>query len=143
MSKRKYIKWTILLIWMLVIFLFSHQPQSGQATYSIIEKIFPVLKDSKQIEILNFIIRKCAHFTEYFILTLLIFSLLKEYQIKKRYIISIMLCFIYACTDEFHQLFIIGRTANFRDCLIDTLGGIFYLILNKLVTTKRKNVEKI
>lgn len=128
---------------MLVIFLFSHQPQSGQATYSIIEKIFPILKESNQIELINFIIRKCAHFTEYFILTLLMYSLLKEYIIeeKKRYIISIIFCIIYATIDEFHQLFVLGRTASIRDCIIDSLGGTLYLLINKFSSFK-KNIKK-
>ena len=139
MNKRKYIKWICLIVWMIVIFLFSNQPHSGQATHSIIEQVLPILKEPKQIDLTNFIIRKIAHFSEYFILTLLIYSVLKEYKInnKKRFIYSIIFCILYACTDEFHQIFVIGRTATIRDCIIDTMGGMFYLIVHKILKNKK------
>jgi len=139
MNRRKYIKWMCLIVWMIVIFLFSNQPQSGQATHSIIEQVFPILKEPQQIDLINFIIRKTAHFSEYFILTLLIYSVLKEYKInnKKRFIYSIIFCILYACTDEFHQIFVTGRTASMRDCIIDTMGGVTYLIVHTIKKNKK------
>lgn len=38
---------------------------------------------------------------------------------------SILFSFLYACTDELHQIFVPGRSAQFRDILIDTLGASF------------------
>ena len=38
---------------------------------------------------------------------------------------SIFLSFLYACTDEIHQIFVPGRSAQFRDVLVDTLGASF------------------
>ncbi|GKX68088.1 VanZ family protein [Inconstantimicrobium mannanitabidum] len=37
--------------------------------------------------------------------------------------------FLYACTDEIHQLFVIGRNGCIRDVFIDTFGGSTYLVL--------------
>lgn len=142
MNKKKIIKWLFLIIWMLVIFLFSHQANSGEVTHGIIEQILPGIKTSSLIDFLNFIIRKSAHITEYFILTLLTISLLKEYTKKERRIllISIIFCFLYATTDEFHQSFVAGRTRTFKDVLIDTSGGILALIIyffyQKIILTK-------
>lgn len=129
--KKKIIKWTSLILWLLVIFLFSNQAHSGQVTHNLIDQILPGVKTSGLTEIINFIIRKSAHITEYFILTLLSISLLKEYTKKERKILiaSIIFCFLYACTDEFHQSFVSGRTSTFKDVLIDTSGGIIALIL--------------
>ena len=45
--------------------------------------------------------------------------------IKYPLIMSITLSFFYACTDELHQIFVPGRSAQFRDILIDTLGASF------------------
>lgn len=130
MNKKKLIKWLMLLIWMLVIFLFSSQPHSGEITKSIIEQIMPNIKTNSLLDMINFIVRKSAHITEYFILALLTISLLKEYTKKQSVILvsSLIFCFIYALTDEFHQSFIPGRSSLFRDVLIDTSGSVLSLV---------------
>lgn len=90
---------------------------------------------------LNRILRKFAHASVYFILYILVLNLI--YQIKKEYklaycIMSIGVCFLYACTDEFHQLYVDGRTGLFSDVIIDTLGAtvsfIFVEIIYKIFT---------
>ena len=45
--------------------------------------------------------------------------------IKHPLVISIIFSFLYACIDEIHQIFVPGRSAQFRDVLIDTLGASF------------------
>lgn len=42
---------------------------------------------------------------------------------RGRAAVALVICFLYSCTDEFHQLFSAGRTASFGDCLIDTFGA--------------------
>lgn len=143
MNKKKLIKWIMLIIWMLVIFLFSSQPHSGETTKSIIKQIMPNIKTNSLLDMINFIVRKSAHITEYFILTLLTISLLKEYTKKQNVILvsSLIFCFIYALTDEFHQSFIPGRSSLFRDVLIDTSGSVLslvsYYLYQKKFTTKK------
>ena len=143
MDKKKLLKILILILWMGIIFAFSHQPNSGEATYNIIEKVLPTVQTNSLIEAINFIIRKSAHLTEYFILTLLIVSLLNEYtkNDRKIIIISIMICFLYAITDEYHQFFVIGRTSSFRDVLIDTSGGLLFIISYIIYKLKYKKID--
>lgn len=147
MKKKKIIKWTLLLIWMLVIFLLSNQPNSGATTYGIIEKILPNVQTNTLISTLNYIIRKLAHITEYFVLAFLTVSLLKEYTKNERLIIftSIIFCISYAITDEFHQLYVIGRTGAIKDVGIDTIGSIIYLIIyfiyTKIITRNFKTIQ--
>ena len=143
MNKKKLIKWLMLLLWMLVIFIFSSEPHSGEATKSIIANIIPNIKTNSLLDMINFIVRKSAHVTEYFILALLTISLLKEYTKKERTILlsSIIFCFIYAMTDEYHQSFVPGRSSLFRDVLIDTSGSLiallgYYFYLKKFTTKK-------
>ena len=38
-------------------------------------------------------------------------------------------CFFYACTDEFHQTFVVGRSGEFRDVCIDSGGALFGILL--------------
>jgi len=130
MNKKKILKILILLLWMGVIFIFSHQPNSGEVTHSIIEELIFYVKNELLIDGINFIVRKSAHIIEYFILTLLFVSLMKEYtkNDKKIIVLSLIFCFLYAITDEYHQSLVIGRTSSFKDVLIDTIGGILFII---------------
>lgn len=83
-------------------------------------------KEEQLIEKLNKPLRKCMHASVYFVLSILIFNCLKTFKISgwKNVIIPIEIAFLYACTDEFHQLFIDGRTSQFTDVLIDTFGAM-------------------
>jgi VanZ family protein len=51
---------------------------------------------------------------------------------------SILFSMLYASTDEFHQLFVEGRSGSVRDVMIDTLGAtlgiLFFLCLWKIIT---------
>ena len=74
------IKWLVLLVWMLVIFLFSAQTgeQSSESS-GLVEQLlslFPFIPHQLFGIELQLIIRKGAHFTEYLILYVLIFNVL-------------------------------------------------------------------
>ena len=107
---------------------------------------------------LIFLVRKTAHFTEYAILGGLFFLNLRSWlksnttlvkipkpqttkplakkasldPLKHPLAMSILLSLLYACTDEIHQIFVPGRSAQFRDVLIDTLGASFGIIITYL-----------
>ena len=137
-TKKKYvINLLLIVIWMTFIFLMSNQPAetSDSQSLGIISILSKLGIDMSGIfgDIANFIVRKCAHFLEYMILGFLIINLIKE-DLKLKYIVLIVISgvFLYACTDEFHQLFVSGRDGNLRDIFIDTSGGtvsalLFYL----------------
>mgnify|MGYP001948405098 CR=1 FL=1 len=51
-------------------------------------------------------------------------------------LLSIFLAFLYACSDEVHQLFVAGRSGQVSDVLLDTIGasvgvGLYYLLFRK------------
>lgn len=145
---KKIIKFTLVICCMLIIFIFSND--SGVASSKKSDKVIIDLvgvvshkkvsdKDrDKYIEKYVFIIRKCAHFTIYLILGILVISLLSEYRVVnfKTVLYTLLIVFLYACSDELHQLFIIGRSSEIRDVLIDSSGGfigsyIYYLFRRK------------
>lgn len=91
-------------------------------------------------------VRKSAHFIEFMILGIITSLLLKSFKIKNIYLILIALlfCFIYACTDEIHQLFVIGRTSSFIDVLIDTSGSFTGIMIIYILGKRRcKNENNI
>ena len=54
-------------------------------------------------------------------------------NMKYAIMISISFCFLYACTDEIHQLFVVGRTGRFTDVLIDTCGSFTGIMLSYII----------
>ena len=120
----------LVIIWLLIIYFFSNQSgnTSTELTNGILEKVLWFINN----DLTFIIIRKFAHFTEYLILGLLIYNLLKEFSLSKIILISFLLCILFASLDEIHQLFISERTGKLLDVLIDTLGSICcILIINK------------
>lgn len=103
------------------------------------------LTEKQEAQVLNVehIIRKLAHFTIYTILGLLLMSLAETFDFtnKKRLFLSVLIGFLYACLDEFHQSFTPGRTPLFTDVLIDMLGvivgSLIVLICVKIIQNKR------
>ena len=89
---------------------------------------------AKIIDKYSYPIRKLAHFTLYFILGILCFTFFKDFT--KHYVIySIIVCFLYAVSDEIHQMFSIERGPGVIDVLIDTLGSLASIII-----MNRKNI---
>ena len=136
------------LIWMLVIFGLSSQEASDSnnlskgVTQMILEFIDFVLPGvSLDAKIYNGVIRKIAHFTAYFILGLLSYSVLRQTKLKpgKEASYALLFCFLYAVVDETHQIFVPGRSGELRDVFIDTSGSgfgiLFIIILHNLAKT--------
>ena len=120
----------LIIIWLLLIYLFSNQNGSisTKITNDVLEKYLGFINSD-----LTFILlRKLAHFMEYLVLGILIYNLLKEFNLSNINLISILLCFMFACFDEIHQLFISRRTGNILDVVIDGIGALSgILIINK------------
>jgi VanZ family protein len=70
----------------------------------------------------DYILRKCAHVTEYAILGALL------YRAVGREAPAFLAAVAYAATDEFHQHFVRGRHASPVDVAIDAVGVAFGLL---------------
>ena len=127
----------LMLFWMLLIFIMSSFDATESANQSnFIVKIINNIFKIENIELLSFIIRKLAHFTEYLILGFLTINMLNKNDISKKYLLSILICIIYATSDEIHQIFVPGRACQLRDILIDSIGSITGIYLYKLINKK-------
>lgn len=136
----------LLLIWLTIIFLFSNQNgvSSRNTSKAFIDKIIDISssfskkqlsKEKKERIVKKYhpVVRKLAHFTIYFILGIITYSFLGIYfkNEQKQVVISLIFCFIYACSDEIHQLLLIGRTFQLKDIVIDTVGSGIGIYLRK------------
>lgn len=59
--------------------------------------------------------------------------------ISKTCLYSLLCTFLYACSDELHQLYVGGRAGQFTDVLIDTTGGFIAVIFIYLILRRKKN----
>lgn len=135
---KKQLSIILVLIWMIIIFIMSSFNAEDSANQSnFIVNIIANILNINNISLLCLIIRKLAHFTEYLILGTLVINMFTKNNISRSYLLSIILCVIYATSDEIHQLFIPGRACQIKDILIDSVGSITGIYLYKL-STKRK-----
>jgi VanZ family protein len=70
----------------------------------------------------RFFVFKSFHLIEYAILAILLLFA------SQKFLPTILIAYLYACSDEIHQLFTPTRTSKFTDTLIDLLGIIIGLI---------------
>lgn len=147
MKLRNYINIALIIIWMLLIFNYSNQNGSTSSSLSdkIIIKIAEIFdkdltpeKKEKIIQKYKVIVRKGAHFGAYFILGVLNIILFIDLKgtTKASYIISTLICILYAITDEIHQLFIPGRCGSIIDVFIDTTGALTAITFIYLIALK-------
>lgn len=137
-QKKKLILWILIFIWMITIFMFSAQngDESSELSQGFLRTfILRFTPDNISEDIVNmmeYIIRKCAHMTEYAVFGILVFYQIKLYRLFEkewnRIVMAVICVMIYASTDEIHQLFVGGRSGRFTDVLIDTAGGFIGIL---------------
>lgn len=145
MEKKKLVMigvWVLTLAWMGTIFYLSSQPAVQSSHLStgvtkrfviIMEKIIPGI-NNLEFESLESCIRKNAHFIAYFVLGVLTLISLKLGSVKKAALWALVICIAYAMSDEFHQLFVYGRSCQFSDVLIDTAGALLGILIVSITT---------
>jgi VanZ family protein len=122
--------WLPAIAWAGLISVLSTDIFSSQHTSAL---IIPVLHwlfpqaSTQTLELLHALIRKLAHFTEYFILSIFLVRGLrgKDRGWKLRWTIwAVVIAAGYASFDEFHQSFVPSRTASPWDAMLDILGAL-------------------
>lgn len=101
---------------------------------------FSTIKQAKVSDFFfwDYIVKKTAHVTEYAIFYALIFR-----ATKKNWIAAYLLVLLYSASDEFHQHFVIGRTATPLDLGFDLSGAnISAYVLWKLKQFRLKKARK-
>jgi VanZ family protein len=129
--------WLPVLIWMAIIFTASSDSHSSEHSSRLFEPLlrwlFPHMPQD-EIEAIHHGFRKCCHLAEYAILGLLVFRALGHSKNKlpawswPRMGGALLIVFLYACSDEYHQRFVPTRTSQFSDVIIDTIGASLALL---------------
>lgn len=130
--------WLPVLIWMALIFLASSDQRSYEHSARLVEPLlrwlFPRMPQAR-VETIHHFMRKGAHLIEYAVLALLLWRAVRQ-PVKndsRPWVwpeagLALALVFLYAASDEFHQIFVPTRTALVSDVFIDTAGGAASLL---------------
>lgn len=89
------------------------------------------------LDLLHTLIRKAAHMSEYAVLALLYLYALRKNEAKRPVRTALLLCILYAATDEIHQAFVPDRGPSPIDVMIDTAGAAIGLALHRLACRVR------
>jgi VanZ family protein len=102
-------QWAAVFVWMVVIFIFSTDSFSAARTTA------PLLTPT-----ISFVIRKLAHWSEYFILAVLLMRALNArsdgFIAKRHMLCSVVWAVIYAGIDEWHQIICAEPPSQSRRC---------------------------
>ena len=118
---KKYARWVPALFWMGVIFYLSGR------TGSELRGLFPFIE--------NF---NLGHFLAYFVLSgLFHYALAHLTSPGKTSAVSILLCFLYSLTDEYHQAFVPTRSPEMTDIINDLAGAVTAAAIFQIYKKKR------
>ena len=144
--------WLPIVLWLALIFAASGDGQSAQRSSRIIGPLvhwlFPDLPETTVGNIV-FIVRKCAHLTEYAVLAWLFWRALRKpvrndprpWNWREAWF-ALGGVLLYAISDEVHQSFIPSRQGSVWDVLLDTLGAAAGLLV-LWVSHRRRNLKKV
>ena len=145
---KKVIKLILIILWITMIFCFSSQKGTSSSNLSngLIYKVTSYITGNKvsnkeKITLSNKyskFVRKMAHFSVYLILGVLVISFISEFNIKRRYLLAVILCIFYALTDELHQYFVPGRSCELLDVLLDSTSSLLGVLAYKFIISIKK-----
>ncbi len=132
----------VVCLWMFFIFSFSAQPdgQTNQLSLRVTQKMIDLkilslpdgMASQSYLLLANRYIRKLAHFSLFMVLGVIVSQGLRLW-VKKPvlvFVFALLICSIYAISDEWHQMFVPGRNAEWTDVLIDSAGAFLGIFLS-------------
>ena len=122
--------WGVVVVWMAIISLFSTEPFSAANTSRYLDPVlryfFPHITPAQFI-FWHFVIRKSAHFVEFFVLGALAYWASRRGRLppwRAAWMLqALALAVVYSLVDEAHQAFVPSRTPSLYDSGIDSLGA--------------------
>ncbi len=133
---------------MYMIFTFSSQEGDISSQYSYkasvtivktADYIFDLELDSWQIDNyavrIHGVTRKLAHMGEYFLLAIAVSFPLYVYGLHGILLVLVagLICIGYAAGDEYHQSLVAGRSAQYKDVGIDSVGVLIGIVLVRII----------
>ena len=156
-KRNRVISWTMVILMMAVIFLFSAKTAdaSEQMSMGVTQWISKLVGISPaeaggfgnslydMLSVMDHYVRKTAHFLEYALLGVLVCRALGIDVKKKAHLLGAALafCSFYAVTDELHQYFVSGALTGICFCML--AGFVLKKIKNKRRNVRQKNTPDV
>lgn len=152
------LRWSLVLLWLMVIFAFSAQTADQSSTTSgstirlLLNLFYPPYGDltapaqAALVAALSHLVRKLAHGLVFSLLGLLLMgATLTDFPPRKALLLALLLGYVAAGLDEMHQILVPGRSGELLDLLID-FGGICFgtgirLLLHALKERRQKKKQ--
>lgn len=135
-----------------MIFIFVHSAMPGEVSGNESRYFAEILASitGLSFEVAHFIVRKAAHFTEFAVLGVCLAANFYDFKSRNELaktgenpaksvitrhplVAAWIVGTLYAGTDEFHQLFVEGRSSEFRDVCIDSAGVVLGIAIAAIV----------
>ena len=152
----RYVFWALTLA--IMIFIFCHSAETAEEssktsmsfTQTVITVVYPEFSELPEaekttiLESLQHLVRKGAHFSVYLLLGVTSFSAFRSYDLKRyiKALAAFLLCALYAASDEFHQLFVAGRSGQISDILLDSAGSLCGIVITVGIIFIYRNLRK-
>ena len=133
---------------MFLIFLFSQQ--TGELSHWLSDWCGSLLNrilggrlgelDSSEPLFLGLSLRKYAHLALYALLGAMTYRAVSGVYWQGRrvaWLLTLLVCFLYACLDEFHQYFVPGRAFHLRDIGIDMIGSVVGMMVRGMINREK------
>lgn len=124
---KAWVRWLPAVLWMAVIFYMSSRTGSELGTMFPFAEHLPDWMGG-----LN-----SGHLVAYYVLGLLVWWGLGSTSRSAKWL-SVLICTAYGVTDEFHQLFVDGRSAELRDLVNDFIGACLAMLTVSLPPVRRR-----
>lgn len=152
----RWVAWSISILIMVFIFMSSaataevSSKTSGGLIRSVLGVVvsdFDTLSESEAAEMvasLQHFVRKLAHFLTYFALGVSLFTAFYTYEIRPwlKYFLSLLICLLYAASDELHQAFVPGRGPQISDVALDFAGSVTGILAVTLIIAVFSAIRK-
>lgn len=81
-------------------------------------------------------VRKSAHMTIFGVLGIFLYLFFKSLNFSDAdaIILTLVICGMYGCTDEWHQKFVKGRTSQFFDVCVDEMGVVISMTVIRILS---------
>lgn len=115
----------ILIFWCAAIFYCTGQPVFNDE--HTLKFFYVIGLPEAIIKITDFIVRKLTHITLFFLLAYFALKVVRGWRWD--YMVAWVFASLYGLTDEWHQLYVPGRSGSLRDVIIDSTGAFLLIAI--------------